>query len=391
MSFPTTFFNLPAGPNSAALLDAMFAILGQSGIIPSNATAVANAITLTPNSNFYSPTSYANNQSVVFTAPATSTGPVTAAFPGLGFVKVFTPSGIQAGSGDIVINSNYLMVFFANLDGGNGGFLIINSQLPSIAQPTAGSFKNLKLTNTTSGTPNSQVTPTADELVLENASGGTVRLTSFAPAVTNILSTGANGLDTGAVAAATWYAWWAIYNPTTATAAGLLSTSFTNPTLPAGFTYKARFGAFITDGSSNLHRVLQLGRNAQYVIQTSGPTLLPPVMASGTAGTYSTTNPVLASVSTTAFVPPTASKIRISFYNAWKGGSSVSALLAPNVNWGGTANGPAGTNGVIWPGTLTSAVVVGITVEMLLEAASVAWCAQASAAAFASLGWEDNI
>jgi len=54
----------------------------------------------------------------------------------------------------------------------------------------------------------------------------------------DITNSGANGLDTGAAAANTWYYLFLIYNPTTDTVAGLLSTSQSSPTMPLGYTKK---------------------------------------------------------------------------------------------------------------------------------------------------------
>jgi len=76
----------------------------------------------------------------------------------------------------------------------------------------------------------------------------------------DITVNGANGLDTGSVAASTFYAVWLIgdsskYND----AAGLLSTSFSAPTLPAGYDVKRRIGAILTDGSSDILEFHQYG------------------------------------------------------------------------------------------------------------------------------------
>lgn len=59
----------------------------------------------------------------------------------------------------------------------------------------------------------------------------------------NSATTGANGLDSGSMADATWYNIFMIFNPVTETVAGLLSTSSTSPTLPSGYTLKRRVGA----------------------------------------------------------------------------------------------------------------------------------------------------
>lgn len=62
--------------------------------------------------------------------------------------------------------------------------------------------------------------------------------------------TGNGGLDTGAIAANTWYAIFAIKKDSDGTFDGLISTSATAPTMPAGYTYYRRIGFAKTNGSS---------------------------------------------------------------------------------------------------------------------------------------------
>lgn len=64
-------------------------------------------------------------------------------------------------------------------------------------------------------------------------------------------TTGANALDTGTIAANTWYNAFLIYNPTTETTAGLFSTSRTSPTMPSGYTKKRFIGSLRTDGDAD--------------------------------------------------------------------------------------------------------------------------------------------
>lgn len=59
-------------------------------------------------------------------------------------------------------------------------------------------------------------------------------------------TTGANALDTGAIAANTAYYVWAIVKPSTATFAGLVSISESAPTMPSGYTQKRLIGMFRT-------------------------------------------------------------------------------------------------------------------------------------------------
>jgi hypothetical protein len=104
---------------------------------------------------------------------------------------------------------------------------------------------------------------TADELVLKDSSGAAF-LAEAVNVSPSLATAGANGLDTGAEAASTWYYAWVIYNPTTGTVAGLFSTSATAPTMPAGYTYKALVSAAYNDGSSNIIPYQQTGRQIAY-------------------------------------------------------------------------------------------------------------------------------
>jgi hypothetical protein len=66
--------------------------------------------------------------------------------------------------------------------------------------------------------------------------------------------TNAGGLDTGTVAADTFYYLFAIYNPTTQTSDALFSASKTSPTLPSGYTKKQYVASLATDASQNIRR-----------------------------------------------------------------------------------------------------------------------------------------
>lgn len=140
---------------------------------------------------------------------------------------------------------------------------------PSNAQPIAAGFKNLKVTNN-AGTPNTQIDITADAVTVETTGGTAYRIRTVSVTINFAVSgaAGGNDLDAGAIAASTFYFMYVIYNPSTGVTAGLGSLSATAPNLPAGFTAFARFGANRTTAASIFNRVLQYGRNAQYVIAT---------------------------------------------------------------------------------------------------------------------------
>ena len=76
----------------------------------------------------------------------------------------------------------------------------------------------------------------------------------------DIATNGANGLDDGSAANNTFYAVWLIGDSARhEEVAGLLSTSFSDPTLPDGYDVKRRIGAVLTDGTADLLEFHQYG------------------------------------------------------------------------------------------------------------------------------------
>jgi hypothetical protein len=104
----------------------------------------------------------------------------------------------------------------------------------------------------------------------------------------------ANGRDSAtAEAASTWYALYAIDGPTVAPAS-LLSTSFTAPTLPAGYTVFRRVGAVYNDSGSNILEFSQHGNGRDREIRWEGTHYFL------NAGNSTTWLPI-----TVIFIPPT--------------------------------------------------------------------------------------
>ena len=98
--------------------------------------------------------------------------------------------------------------------------------------------------------PTTKVDIAAAEVALKNSTGGVYLATAVSLTVDRGAS-GANGLDTGSVTASTWYYVWLIYNGSTL--AGLLSTSATAPTLPAGYTFQALVAAVYNTTGNNFY------------------------------------------------------------------------------------------------------------------------------------------
>lgn len=138
---------------------------------------------------------------------------------------------------------------------------------------------------------NTQVQVTADELTVVNTSNQKQSLSSV-NVTADITVSGVNGLDTGVEANSTWYAVWVIYNGTTK--ASLLSTSYTAPTMPAGYTYKALVGAVRNDSAGNFVDFEIVGDDYFYLAW--------PTLVSGT------TADVLTLVDTSDLVPSALSK-----------------------------------------------------------------------------------
>lgn len=240
-----------------------------------------------------------------------------------------------------------------------------------------GSASNLRISTTgTSAT----VTITANAICVKDNSGKQQVIAPLSVAA-NGSSTGANGLDTGSISASTHYAVWVIWNPTTSTAAALLSLSGTSPTMPSGYTHKAKVGWIRTDSTANK---FPLGLN-QYgewvypkVAAGSNVTTLP-VIASGIAG--AATTPTWVQIGLASVLPPDATQVAI----VGRVGNSSRLIAAPNNSYGSvnsTTNPP--------PLILNSASVTGDTgayAILPLETNSIYWAADNPGGQIAVTGW----
>lgn len=254
-----------------------------------------------------------------------------------------------------------------------GTGLSLNDKTLTAAFPPSGAFKSLVI----KVTGNTGLTAAADYVTTTD---GTAFQTTALSSTINMASTGANALDTGSIASATWYAIWAIAK-SDGTTAGLASTSFTSPTMPSGYTYKARIGAVrTTSGVAQLLGTWQIGRRAQYVVGLANTTTLP-VLASGSSG--STTTPTWTSVSVANFVPTTAGAIRFTGYY-----SANTLMAAPNNSYG------ASTSTTNVPPLLISlggSLPTSVYQEFILESANIYYASNGNNNALFCFGWEDTI
>lgn len=216
-----------------------------------------------------------------------------------------------------------------------------NSLIPSF---TLGQAQALIIQNNATA-PNTKIDITSDAALLPNS--------TFQPKIHSAISltidtgtTGANGLDTGTLAASTEYHFWLISNGTTV--AGLASLSPAAPTMPTGYTYKMRVGALMTGSSTTFIRVKQIGNRAFYTPAPSSATTAYPTIISGSLGDVSAPTWIAATVrgqtgaGNASFVPSTTKKLHGISKN---GGGSVT-IAAPNNTFGGyqSSNNPPVAN-----------------------------------------------
>ena len=236
-------------------------------------------------------------------------------------------------------------------------------------------FKNLQASATGLS---ATVTVSADEVSMANTAN--FYITSRAVSLSiNSATSGSNGLDTGTIAASTWYSVWVISNG--ATTAGLLSTSATAPTMPSGYTFKARVGWIRTDGTGNKYPLSfkQYGRQIQYVVAAGSNVTGVPILLSGSTG--DPTTPTWTAVGVSTVVPSTAAQISLGL----NGLAAVSAIVAPNNSYGGRTST---TN----PPTMVHDATASITtcVSMVLESANIYAASSGTIQVWAS-GWTDNL
>lgn len=246
-------------------------------------------------------------------------------------------------------------------------------------------FSGLKIAS--QGVANHTSIITATWALLTSSTAGDAPFLATAVNVSPVITAaGANGLDTGAVAASTWYYVYLIYDPTTLTVAGLFSLSPTSPTLPAGYTYAARVGAVRTDGTTNLLQTIQYGNTARYVPLAGSNLTALPTAVTGVQG--STTVPTWDAVAVAPYVPPTASAIRVRPYvfagmgtgtimvaetNAYAANGAGSPPLLMNCNWNNNEN--------YW----------SQDVDLTLVSANVYYASSSASSGMGVAGWTDNL
>ena len=265
------------------------------------------------------------------------------------------------------------------------------------ASPVQGSFKNLRVYNvltvfgdTAPATPNSQIKVAADEIVLEDGNGNSVRSAVTTPCLIDFTTNGAGGLDTSSLAAGNVYYVYVIFKPSTNTTSclGSIASTVAGITLPSGYTFAARVGAnaYVTlHAITGFHRVVQYGRRASYVVTASSPTSTLPFL-SDTGGEGNISTPTWIAKSVTGFVPATASRIDMVMYGA---GATDNAMAAPNNSYGANNSTTNPPPCVLFAGSTTASTV---QCSFNLEGSGNVYTTNNFTNFLLSVsGWEDNL
>lgn len=219
---------------------------------------------------------------------------------------------------------------------------------------------------------NATATWTADELVLEDASGNQVAIASFNKTA-NIATSGAGGLDTGAEASSTTYYAWAIAKAD-GTQSIILSTATTiaGLTFPSGYTYAGLIGSACNNGSSNFVEFRQLGALVDADVTQ--------ILTAGVATSDTSLNAGSGTVTAMSTIVPSLARKVHGYARVSDSGSSASAITIKPVTGSNIGrkiiNNPGGSTGtaggyfealMVTPQTLYYAVTAGDLAELFVS------------------------
>lgn len=281
-SLPVTFANLtnPTLPE----LDQNFAALGALTTIPC-AVAGTSALSLTPKPNTPTVNSYVNYQGFAYITAATNAGAVTAQVGALPFLNVYkdTAAGpLPLSGGETIAGALTTLFYDSLLNSGAGGFHLQIAVIPT--PPVIGTARGL---TGLAGGSGATASWTVQEIIAETALGGsTIKGVSLTLPFDGS-TTGAGGMDTGAVPTSGSLSVYAIYNPTTGVWAALGQSSgssrptpvYSGANAPLGFSFSVLIWTGVTDGSAHIRKFQQQDRMV-WVGQTQ--------IVSATAGTVNT-------------------------------------------------------------------------------------------------------
>lgn len=339
------------------------------------AAGAADAIT-----SSYTPaiTALANGMTLYVRAAAANTTTTPTFTPNSGTIAAKTivkGAGAALAAGDIAGGGHWIeLQYDLTLD----KWVLLNPATGVSASSSAsiqGAFKNLQVS---AGGIAASVSVSFDELVLGDGAGSYVTERNVAGTITTT-NTGAGGLDTGTLAASTWYSIWRI-GKTDGTRAFLFSLSATAPTMPSGYTLKARIGWFRTDATNKYPlSFIQHGRRVDYKVNAASNVPNYPIMASGAQGSWSSGTWVAVAVG--SFIPSTASMIHVVSIDDVVG----ETILSTNGNHGG---GSSTTNPPPFGQDSGSGSYSGGPASLHLESTNIYRASHGGITA--CVGWDDN-
>ena len=368
--------NSPAGSESPSLIDdylrtyasyiAQLRDAAQSnGFTYAAAGGSANAITAT-----YTPaiTTLSDSTVLLLKAASPNTGATTFSPNGLTAKPIVDLSHTALQGGEIVANGDVCLQY--NTSVGGGSWVLIYSSGVTVQTPViAGSVRNLKMSVTTAS---ASATLTADEIIVKTALGSYAKVLSSFSKTINLATTGAGGMDTGSAPASGFVSIYAIYNPTTSTAALLAcnqTTSsgpvYTGANMPSGYTASALVSAWGTTASSQLAIGMQVERQINVALTTINT---------------STVNQSNSSINMSAIVPTAAKEIG----GLMQVGSTAASYSSMALS--GTA-GAVGSRNVGGQIVASSAVLGSFSGLSLVTPATCFYSANASAGALSSTAY----
>lgn len=267
------------------------------------------------------------------------------------------------------------------IDGTNGITYPDNSVRGS-GSLVAGVFKKLAASATGLS---ALIAITADAVVLENSSNLSPVIARSVNISLDTSTVGLNGLDTGTLAASTWYYNWIISDGINVRAVASLSATAPNVSAFPTYVYAARVGAFRTDGTANKYPLSyqQYGRRVQYKVAAGSNVAALPIMATGSAG--NTATPTWAAVAIANYVPPTASEILINLAI----GTANAAMAAPNNAYGALSSA---SNPPPLAASNVASQLINLSGNFEIESSNIYWAsANASNNELIAAGWVDNI
>jgi hypothetical protein len=225
-------------------------------------------------------------------------------------------------------------------------FVELTQGTTASATPGQSSVFNALVTNGAVG--NNTVTVSANLITIGD---GINFYTAVPTGGINFSTSGAGGLDTGAIAANNFYGIWGIYNPRTQVAVWMASLQLSSPpTLPSGFLAYGLFGVLRTaSGSAALLGTRQIGNKVEYLPGIGALTGLPSVIL-GTSGNVNT--PTYTSTSLSAIVPSNAKSYDVVLSYGVQSG--VTTVMAAPTNGYGSVNSTANPPPLVFSGFQTA-------------------------------------